>query len=86
MDTGVLTVQGMGTSNKNGKQKGPTEKLTVAKGLITTSTLVKPAYYAAMVSYDYKDETVDGWTPNEELEPTYVNFFFLQGSSVFQIF
>ena len=41
-----------------------------------------PAYYGAYVSYDYKDETVDGWTPDEELEPTNVNFYFLQGSSV----
>jgi len=82
MDRGSLAVVGWGTNDKNGKQKGPTEKMEIAKGLITTSKLVKPAYYGAYVSYDYKDETVDGWTPDEELEPTNVNFYFLQGSSV----
>lgn len=82
MDKGSLSVIGWGTNDKNGKKKGPTEKMEIAKGLITTSKLVKPAYYGAYVSYDYKDETVDGWTPDEELEPTHVNFFFLQGSSV----
>ena len=82
MDKGSLTIVGWGTNDKNGKKKGPTEKMEIAKGLITTSKLVKPAYYGAYVSYDYKDETVDGWTPDEELEPTNVNFFFLQGSSV----
>jgi len=82
MNQGVLTVQGYGINDKNGKRKGPTEKMEIAKGLITTSKLVVPAYYGAYVSYDYKDETVDGWTPDEELEPTNVNFFFLQGSSV----
>jgi hypothetical protein len=56
--------------------------MEIAKGLITTSKMVVPAYYGAYVSYDYKDETVDGWTPDEELEPTNVNFYFLQGSSV----
>jgi tetratricopeptide (TPR) repeat protein len=82
MDKGTLTIVGMGINDKNGKTKGPTEKMEIAKGLITTSKLVKPAYYGAYVSYDYKDETVDGWTPDEELEPTNVNFYFLQGSSV----
>lgn len=82
MNPGSLTVQGYGINDKNGKRKGPTEKMEIAKGLITTSKLVVPAYYGAYVSYDYKDESVDGWTPDEELEPTNVNFYFLQGSSV----
>lgn len=82
MDKGSLTVQGYGINDKNGKRKGPTEKMEIAKGLINTSKMVVPAYYGAYVSYDYKDETVDGWTPDEELEPTNVNFYFLQGSSV----
>lgn len=82
MDKGNLTVIGWGVNDKNGKKKGPTEKMEIAKGLITTSKLVQPSYYGAYVSYDYKDETVDGWTPDEELEPTNVNFYFLQGSSV----
>jgi tetratricopeptide (TPR) repeat protein len=82
MDKGSLTMQGWGINDKNGKKKGPTEKMEIAKGLITTSKLVAPAYYGAYVSYDYKDESVDGWTPDEELEPTNVNFYFQQGSSV----
>lgn len=82
MASGTLNVIGWGINDKNGKKKGPTEKLEIAKGLITTSKLVKPAYYGAYVSYDYKDETVDGWTPEEELEPTNVNIYFTQGSSV----
>jgi tetratricopeptide (TPR) repeat protein len=82
MDRGELTVQGYGKHNKNGKTAGPTDKITIAKGLITTSKLVKPVHYGAYVSYDYSDETVKGWTPDEELEPTHVNFYFLQGSSV----
>jgi tetratricopeptide (TPR) repeat protein len=82
MNKGSLTIQGYGINDKNGKKKGPTEKMEIAKGLITTSKLVVPAYYGAYVSYDYKDATVDGWTPDEELEPTNVNFYFLQGSSV----
>ncbi|MCK5208661.1 MAG: hypothetical protein KAQ79_11585, partial [Cyclobacteriaceae bacterium] len=81
MDKGSLTIVGWGTNDKNGKKKGPTEKMEIAKGLITTSKLVKAAYYGAYVSYDYKDGTVDGWTPDEELEPTNVNIYFLQGSS-----
>ena len=82
MNQGNLTIQGYGKHNKNGKTAGPTAKLPIAKGLITTSKLVKPSYYGAYVSYDYSDETVKGWTPDEELEPTFVNFYFLQGSSV----
>ena len=81
MDKGSLTIVGWGTNDKNGKKKGPTEKMEIAKGLITTSKLVKPAYYGAYVSYDYKDETVGGWTPDEELEPTNVSIYFTQGSS-----
>lgn len=81
MDKGSLTIIGWATNEKNGKKKGPTEKLEIAKGLITTSKLVKSVYYGAYVSYDYKDETVGGWTPDEELEPTQVNFYFLQGSA-----
>jgi len=82
MDKGSLNIIGWGTNDKNGKKKGPTEKMEIAKGLITTSKLVVPTYYGAYVSYDYSDESVKGWTPDEELEPTKVNFYFLQGSSV----
>jgi tetratricopeptide (TPR) repeat protein len=82
MNPGALNVIGWVTNDKNGKQKGPTEMMEIARGLITTSELVEPVFYGAYVSYDYSDETVKGWTPEEELEPTNVDFFFLQGSSV----
>lgn len=82
MEDGAVTIVGWGINDKNGKKKGPTEKLEIAKGVITTSKLVVPSYYGAYVSYDYKDETVNGWTPDEELEPTNVDFYFSQGSSV----
>lgn len=81
MNVGSLTIEGYAKNNKNNKSAGPTPKLEIAKGLITTSKLVKATPHAAYVSYDYKDETVGGWTPNEELEPTNVNFYFLQGRS-----
>lgn len=81
MEKGSLTIVGWGINDKNGKKVGPTDKLEIAKGVITTSKLVKPSYYGAYVSYDYKDETVNGWTPDEELEPTNVNFYFAQGRS-----
>ncbi len=81
MEKGALTIVGWGINDKNGQKKGPTDKLEIAKGVITTSKLVVPSYYGAYVSYDYKDETVNGWTPDEELEPTNVNFYFLQGRS-----
>ncbi len=82
MTPGKVVARGWGTNNKNGKKAGPTDWIDLATGVITTSTLVKPVFYAATVSYDYRDATVDGWTPDEELEPTYVNIYFLQGSSV----
>jgi hypothetical protein len=81
MNVGSLTIEGYAKNNKNNKSAGPTPKLEIAKGLITTSKLVKATPHAAYVSYDYKDETVGGWTPNEELEPTNVSFYFLQGRS-----
>lgn len=84
MGTGSLVMQGIGIDPAKNKQSDPTPEpaLELAKGVITTSRLVAPASYAAYVSYDYKDDQVQGWTPEEELEPTNVNFFFLQGSSV----
>ena len=84
MGKGSLTLQGVGIDTKKGKQTDPQPEpaMEIGKGMITTSRLVAPASYAAYVSYDYKDDQVQGWTPEEELEPTNVNFFFLQGSSV----
>lgn len=82
MTPGKLVARGWGTNNKNGKKAGPTDWMEIATGVITTSTLTKPVFYSSVVSYDYKDATVQGWTPDEELEPTFVSFYFLQGSSV----
>lgn len=81
MGTGSLVIVGVGIDSKKGKESDPTPELEIAKGVITTSLLVNDTYYGSYVSYDYKDESVDGWTPEEELEPTYVDFFFLQGRS-----
>jgi tetratricopeptide (TPR) repeat protein len=84
MGTGSLMLQGVGIDPKKGKESEPQPEpaLEIAKGIITTSRLVASPSYSAMVSYDYKDADVNGWTPDEELEPTNVNIFFAQGSSV----
>lgn len=84
MGNGTLVMQGVGIDPKKDKvtDPAPVPALEIGKGVITTSRLVVPTSYAAYVSYDYKDDQVQGWTPEEELEPTNVNFFFLQGSSV----
>ncbi len=84
MGTGTLVLQGVGIDPKKNKESDPQPEpaLEIAKGIITTSRLVASPSYSAMVSYDYKDSDVDGWSPEEELEPTNVNIFFAQGSSV----
>ncbi len=84
MGNGVLVMQGVGIDPNKNKETDPQPEpaLEIARGLITTSKLVQTPSYSAMVSYDYKDGDIDGWTPEEELEPTNVNFYFSQGSSV----
>lgn len=72
MDQGTLDIQGV-ASDANGNSK-PTNRITVAPGLITTSTLVKDVYYSAYAGHGYNDK--------EELVPTNVPFYFDQGSSV----
>jgi tetratricopeptide (TPR) repeat protein len=81
MEEGNLVVQGFAIDPRKNKEKEATPPLPIAPGLITTPWLVQPAYYSAYVSYDYKDDQVEGWTPNEELEPVNVNFYFPQGIS-----
>lgn len=71
MKQGTLDVQGA-ASDLKGNSK-PTNRITVAQGIITTSKLVKDVYYAA-----YADH---GYVAKEELEPTTVDFFFDQGRS-----
>lgn len=72
MKSGVLEVQGVaskGTKSKN------TERMQVATGVITTSKLVKPVYYAAFTGHSYNNQ--------EELEPVIIpDFIFEQGRSV----
>ena len=64
MKSGELQVQGVASDPRNGKFK-ETEKLTVAKGVITTSQLVTDVYYAAYADHGYNNQ--------EELVPTNVD-------------
>ncbi|BDD11054.1 hypothetical protein FUAX_34860 [Fulvitalea axinellae] len=68
---GDLVVDGTVTT-KAGKEKKAIKDFAIAKGLITTSTLVENVANAAYAH--------PGYTDAEELEPTYVEFFFPQGS------
>jgi hypothetical protein len=72
MKTGTLEIQG---SASKGEKAKSTERLPVAKGIITTSKLVKPVSYAAYAEHGYNNQ--------EELEPVIIpDFIFEQGSSV----
>jgi outer membrane protein OmpA-like peptidoglycan-associated protein len=70
MERGELVVQGTAAKGKKSKT---TVEMPIAKGIITTSRLVKDA---DLVAYA---ET--GYNPNPEFEPTDVAFFFPQGSA-----
>ncbi|ELR70013.1 Immunoreactive 53 kDa antigen PG123 [Fulvivirga imtechensis AK7] len=72
MNNGMLEVQGVASDPKNGKSK-ETERMAVAPGVITTSKLVEPVYFAAYADHGYNNQ--------EELVPTRVNFYFDQGRS-----
>ncbi|HNP19972.1 MAG TPA: hypothetical protein PKL31_16150 [Fulvivirga sp.] len=72
MKTGSLEVQGVASDPKNGKSK-ESARMAVAPGVITTSKLVQPVYYAAYADHGYNNK--------EELIPTKVDFFFDQGRS-----
>ncbi|HSZ72525.1 MAG TPA: hypothetical protein VK750_07590, partial [Cytophagaceae bacterium] len=64
----------VGTAFNLAKTKSKkTVDFPVAKGLITTSRLVKDYYYVAYADHGYNNK--------EELEPTAVDFFFEQGKS-----
>ena len=73
MQSGKLTVQGVASDPRNNKSK-ETPRMDVAEGIITTSRLAQNSYYAAYAPHGYNDQ--------EELIPTNVDFFFLQGSPV----
>ncbi|MTI33537.1 tetratricopeptide repeat protein [Xanthovirga aplysinae] len=74
MDQGTLYVQGIAAEEKNPVKFRETERMPVAEGLITTSRLVKDVYVSTYAP--------SGYFSGEELIPTYVEFFFLQGSPV----
>jgi Flp pilus assembly protein TadD len=72
MKRGTLQVEG---SASKGTKSKTTERLPVATGVITTSKLVKPVYFAAYAEHGYNNQ--------EELEPVIIpDFIFEQGSSV----
>lgn len=72
MKSGVLEVEGVATK---GSKTKTTDRLQVATGVITTSKLVLPAYFAAYADHGYNNQ--------EELIPVIIpDFNFAQGSSV----
>lgn len=75
MERGNVIIQGRALNPKNGNFLD-TEELVIAEGMITTSMLVQPSYYASYAPHGYNDQ--------EELLPTNVEFFFDQGRSVFK--
>jgi len=81
MEDGNLVIQGYAIDPKKNKEVEATPPMPIAPGLITTPWLVEDVFYAAVVRYDYSDDEVEGFTPDEELEPVNVSFFFDQGRS-----
>jgi hypothetical protein len=72
MKRGTLEVEGVATKGTKSKK---TERMPVATGLITTSKLVQPVYYAAYAEHGYNNQ--------EELIPVVIpDFIFEQGRSV----
>ena len=72
MKTGILEVEGV--ASKGGKSKS-SGRVQVATGVITTSKLVKPVYFAAYAGHGYNNQP--------ELEPVIIpDFIFEQGRSV----
>lgn len=70
---GDLVVVGTASNLDKTKSKS-TEEMPIAKGLITTSRLVKDYSYVAYADHGYNNK--------EELIPSTVNFYFEQGKSV----
>lgn len=72
MKNGVLEVEGV--ASKGAKTKS-SPRMQVATGVITTSKLVQPVYFAAYAEHGYNNQ--------EELEPVVIpDFIFEQGRSV----
>ena len=72
MKKGMVIIKGVAKDPKKGKEVAA-EPMPVAPGIITTSQLVKPVYYAAYTDHGYNNQ--------EELVPTKIDFFFDQGRS-----
>jgi len=69
LKSGIVEVQGVATKGSKSK---PTPRMQVAKGIITTSKLVKPVYFAAFAEHGYNNQ--------EELVPVIIpDFIFDQG-------
>ena len=70
--TGTLEVEGVASK---GEKTKATDRMPVATGIITTSKLVKPVYFAAYADHGYNNQ--------EELVPVVIpDFIFEQGRSV----
>ncbi len=72
MESGILKIKGVASNLEKTKFK-ETPEMEVAKGIITTSRLVKNSVYTAYADHGYNSK--------EELVPTYVDFQFEKGSS-----
>jgi hypothetical protein len=72
MKNGVVEVEGVASKGEKTKSSG---RMQVATGIITTSKLVKPVYFAAYAGHGYNNQP--------ELEPVIIpDFIFQQGRSV----
>ena len=72
MKSGVLEVEGVASKGEKSKSS---PRMQVATGIITTSKLVQPAYFAAYAEHGYNNQP--------ELEPVVIpDFIFEQGRSV----
>ena len=72
MKSGQVIVKGVARDPQKDKEEAA-EPVPAAPGIITTSQLVEPVYYAAYAEHGYNNQ--------EELVPTKVDFFFDQGRS-----
>ncbi len=72
LSKGDLLVQGTASNLTKSKTKA-TEWLPLAKGIITTSLLVKDVVYVSYANHGYNN--------NEELQPTNIGFYFKKASA-----
>ena len=70
---GNVEIQGVATDPTGAKAAVESKRLPVAPGIIATSKLVQPAYYAVYADHGYNNQ--------EELTPTNIDIFFDQGRS-----